>query len=57
MSTMVVVGLGLDLAGVLMLGIDLVRVQKKLRRDAEERLSALSEVRGSSYRSCRFLSR
>lgn len=37
-------GLLLDMAGVVLLGIDLVRVQRKLRTDAEERLSTLSEV-------------
>src|SRR3546814_12226135 len=32
----------------MMLGVDLVRVQRKLRTDAEERLSALSEVADSA---------
>ena len=38
------IGLILDLVGVLMLGIDLVRVQRKLRRDADDRLASLQEV-------------
>ena len=38
------VGVILDLVGVLMLGIDLVRVQQKLRRDADDRLASLQEV-------------
>lgn len=37
-------GLMLDLVGVMMLGADLVRVQRKLRSDALDRLSALTEV-------------
>ena len=37
-------GLVLDLVGVMMLGADLVRVQRKLRSDASDRLSALTEV-------------
>src|SRR3546814_11819575 len=47
MNYLGIVGLGLDLVGVMMLGVDLVRVQRKLRTDAEERLSALSEVADS----------
>lgn len=38
------IGLILDLVGVLMLGIDLVRVQQKLRRDADDRLASLQDV-------------
>jgi hypothetical protein len=38
------IGLILDLVGVLMLGIDLVRVQRKLRLDADDRLSSLQDV-------------
>lgn len=38
------IGLSLDLVGVLMLGIDLVRVQRKLRRDADDRLASLQDV-------------
>lgn len=38
------VGLILDLVGVLMLGIDLLRVQRKLRHDADDRLASLQEV-------------
>lgn len=37
-------GLTLDLVGVLMLGADLVRVQRKLRDDALDRIAALTEV-------------
>lgn len=37
-------GLVLDLVGVMMLGADLVRVQRKLRSDASDRLSALTVV-------------
>lgn len=48
MNYLGIAGLGLDLVGVLMLGIDLVRVQRKLRLDATERLTALSEVAESS---------
>lgn len=43
-----IVGLALDLIGVMMLGIDLVRVQRKLRSDAEDRLASLTEVVDSS---------
>src|SRR3546814_602634 len=48
MNYLGIVGLGLDLVGVMMLGVDLVRVQRKLRTDAEERLPALSEVADSA---------
>lgn len=44
MINLSITGLALDLAGVMMLGFDLVRVQRKLRTDAENRLAALSEV-------------
>ena len=37
-------GLVLDLVGVMMLGADLVRVQWKLREDASDRISTLTEV-------------
>jgi len=37
-------GLTLDLAGVMLLGFDLVRIQRDLRRHAEERLSSLHDV-------------
>lgn len=39
-----IAGLALDLAGVMMLGVDLVRVQRRLRGDAEERISRLDEI-------------
>jgi len=35
----------LDLVGVMMLGVDLVRIQKRLRGDAEDRLAALTRSR------------
>ncbi|MEG3166451.1 hypothetical protein U1701_17865 [Sphingomonas sp. PB2P19] len=44
MITLSVGGLVLDLVGVMMLGADLVRVQWKLREDASDRISALTEV-------------
>lgn len=44
MIVLSVVGLVLDLAGVLALGWDLKRVQVKLRDDADQRLSVLDEV-------------
>lgn len=37
-------GLTLDLAGVMLLGFDLVRIQRNLRRHAEDRLSSLHDV-------------
>ncbi|MGC6329123.1 hypothetical protein [Rhizorhabdus sp. FW153] len=37
-------GLALDLAGVMLLGFDLVRIQRDLRRHAEARLSSLRDV-------------
>lgn len=37
-------GLVLDLVGVMMLGADLVRVQWKLREDASDRISALTDI-------------
>ncbi|MBO9712176.1 hypothetical protein [Sphingomonas sp.] len=55
MNYLSVVGLVLDVAGVLMLGIDLVRVQRKLKGDAEERLSTLNEVAESAGGIDRFL--
>ena len=39
-----ITGLALDLAGVMMLGVDLVRVQRRLRGDAEQRISRLDEI-------------
>ncbi|MGQ3296587.1 hypothetical protein [Reyranella sp.] len=44
MIVLTVTGLVFDLIGVMMLGIDLVRIQKRLRGDAEDRLGALNEV-------------
>lgn len=44
MNYVSICGLISDLSGVLMLGFDLVRVQRKLRADAEERLCSLNEV-------------
>jgi hypothetical protein len=44
MIALSVSGLVLDFVGVMMLGADLVRVQRKLRSDASDRLSALTEV-------------
>ena len=44
MNYLGMVGLVFDVTGVLMLGFDLVRVQRKLRADAEERLATLNEV-------------
>ena len=37
-------GLTVDLAGVMLLGIDLVRVQRRLRGDAEERVTRLDAI-------------
>lgn len=42
--TLGIIGLTLDLVGVLLLGWDLVGIQRNLRHDAEERLSTLSDV-------------
>ena len=44
MIALSVTGLVLDLVGVMMLGVDLVRIQKRLRGDAEDRLAALNDV-------------
>lgn len=44
MIVLSVAGLALDLIGVMMLGVDLVRIQKRLRSDAEDRLAALNDV-------------
>ena len=44
MIVLSVTGLVLDLVGVMMLGVDLVRIQKRLRGDAEDRLAALNDV-------------
>lgn len=44
MIALSVAGLVLDLVGVMMLGTDLVRIQKRLRSDAEDRLATLNEV-------------
>jgi hypothetical protein len=39
-----VAGLALDLSGVLLLGFDLVRVQRRLRGDAKTRISSLDAI-------------
>lgn len=39
-----IAGLAIDLAGVMMLGVDLVRVQRRLRGDAENRVTRLDEI-------------
>lgn len=39
-----IVGLLLDVGGVLLLGYDLVRVQRRLRGDAEDRISHLERI-------------
>lgn len=44
MNYLSVLGLILDLSGVLLLGTDLVRVQRRLRSDAEERVFRLDEI-------------
>jgi hypothetical protein len=44
MIALSVTGLALDIVGVMMLGVDLVRIQKRLRGDAEDRLAALNDV-------------
>lgn len=44
MKLLTIIGLFFDFIGVLLLGFDLVRVQRKLRTDAESRLASLSEV-------------
>jgi len=44
MITLSLTGLVLDLVGVMFLGLDLVRIQKRLRRDAEDRLAALNDI-------------
>lgn len=44
MSNLSIAGLVLDLAGVLMLGADLVRVQRRLSREAKDRLTALDQI-------------
>lgn len=48
MNYLSITGLVLDVIGVLMLGVDLARVQRKLRADAGERLAALNEVAESA---------
>lgn len=48
-------GLVFDVTGVLMLGVDLVRVQRKLRGDAEDRLLILSDIAESAGGIDRFL--
>lgn len=48
MNYLSISGLVLDVAGVLMLGFDLVRVQRKLRGDADERLATLNEIAESA---------
>jgi hypothetical protein len=44
MVVLSVTGLVVDLVGVMMLGVDLVRIQNRLRRDAVDRLAALNDV-------------
>ena len=44
MIALSITGLALDLIGVLMLGVDFVRIQKRLRGDAEDRREALNDV-------------
>lgn len=44
MTGLTLIGLLLDLVGVVLLGFDLVRIQRKLRRDAEERIATLAGV-------------
>ncbi len=44
MNYLSITGLVLDLTGVMMLGIDLVRVQRRLRGDAEDRISRLDHI-------------
>ena len=39
-----IAGLAIDLAGVMMLGVDLVRVQRRLRADAENRVTRLDAI-------------
>jgi hypothetical protein len=39
-----IAGLALDLAGVMMLGVDLVRVQRRLRGDAEDRVFRINAI-------------
>ncbi len=48
MNYLSIAGLALDLAGVLMLGVDLVRVQRRLRQDAADRLNALEDISKSA---------
>ena len=48
MNYISITGLVLDLIGVIMLGYDLVRVQRKLREDASDRLDTLMEVADSA---------
>ena len=44
MNLLSISGLVLDLSGVLLLGVDLVRVQQRLRGDAEDRITKLDEI-------------
>ncbi len=44
MNLLSISGLALDLSGVLLLGVDLVRVQQRLRGDAEDRITKLDEI-------------
>jgi hypothetical protein len=44
MNLLSVTGLTFDLSGVLLLGFDLVRIQHRLRGDAENRISTLDEI-------------
>lgn len=44
MNYLSISGLVLDLTGVMMLGVDLVRVQNRLRSEAEDRISRLDNI-------------
>ncbi|MDX2237993.1 MAG: hypothetical protein NW203_10555 [Hyphomonadaceae bacterium] len=44
MNLLSVLGLALDLLGVFLLGFDLVRVQSRLRSDAEDRVATLDAI-------------
>ena len=44
MNALSVIGLATDLVGVLLMGVDLARIQRKLRSDARERLASLTDV-------------
>lgn len=44
MTRLTILGLILDLVGVLLLGVDVLRIQWRLRREARDRLASLAEV-------------